>query len=94
MCTICGCSDPLLTQITDMQHGEIVTMHPVHVHGDGPGHSHDHDHGEGHGHDHGHGDDHKTGCGVTLRLEQEVLAKNNHLAERNRGWFVGAIFWH
>jgi hydrogenase nickel incorporation protein HypB len=24
-----------------------------------------------------------------LRLEQEVLAKNNRLAERNRGWFAG-----
>ena len=25
----------------------------------------------------------------TLRLEQEVLAKNNLLAERNRGWLAG-----
>ena len=25
----------------------------------------------------------------TLRLEQDVLAKNNLLAERNRGWFAG-----
>jgi hydrogenase nickel incorporation protein HypB len=46
-------------------------------------------------HDHEHADhDHYDGVAEsprtrTLRLEQDVLAKNNLLAERNRGWFAG-----
>ncbi len=34
-----------------------------------------------HGHAHSHG--------TTVRLETEILAKNNRLAERNRGWLAG-----
>ncbi len=49
------------------------------------GHSHDHEH---HDHSHHHHDhDHSHGAVVTL--EQQILAKNNLLAERNRGWFAG-----
>lgn len=61
-------------------------------HEHGPGHSHGHDHGPGHSHDHDH--DHATT--VThqpstrlVDLEVEVLAKNDLLAARNRGWFEG-----
>ncbi|HJZ54321.1 MAG TPA: hypothetical protein VKE74_05155 [Gemmataceae bacterium] len=39
------------------------------------GHAHDHDHDHSHAHHHG---------GI-LHLEQELLASNNRLAERNRG---------
>lgn len=42
-------------------------------------HHHDHDHPHDHGHAHG----------VTVRMEQAVLEKNNRLAERNRGWLEG-----
>jgi hydrogenase nickel incorporation protein HypB len=45
------------------------------------------DHVHGHGHDHPHEHDHPTGT-VTLTLEQRVLAKNDALAERNRGWLA------
>ena len=38
-------------------------------------HSHEHDHRHEHSHD------------ATIRLEKEILAKNNLLAERNRAWF-------
>jgi hydrogenase nickel incorporation protein HypB len=48
------------------------------------GHSHDHGH---HHHTHDHDHDHHHGPVVTL--EQQILAKNNLLAERNRGWFAG-----
>jgi hydrogenase nickel incorporation protein HypB len=89
MCSICGCSEPDLTHITDMQSGEIVTMRPIHTHGDGPAHSHDHDHEHGHSHEHGHPHTHHHDQGTTLRLDQQILAKNNQLAERNRGWFAG-----
>ena len=43
-------------------------------------------HGHAHGHEHPH--THPVGA-RTLHLEQEILAKNNLLAERNRGWFEG-----
>ncbi|KAE8764325.1 hydrogenase nickel incorporation protein HypB [Georgenia thermotolerans] len=65
-------------------------------------HDHDHDdsgHGHGHGHDH-HDHDHgrprpehphedASPAGQTISIEQDVLAKNDLLAARNRGWFEG-----
>src|SRR6516225_4944483 len=57
-------------------------------------HDHDHAHGPGHGHD-GHHHDHAGGHapshshGTIIRLEQEVLARNDRLAERVRGWLAG-----
>jgi hydrogenase nickel incorporation protein HypB len=47
---------------------------------------HRHDHGEHHTHN-GYSHTHETTR--TIRLEQDILAKNNLLAERNRGWFDG-----
>jgi hydrogenase nickel incorporation protein HypB len=58
------------------------------------GHEHDHDHDEHHNHEHESGvpghEDAAAGRhegGRTIRLEQDILAKNNLLAARNRGWF-------
>ncbi|MBC8403488.1 MAG: hydrogenase nickel incorporation protein HypB [Candidatus Marinimicrobia bacterium] len=48
--------------------------------GEQPGHSHTHD---DHHHDHHHPHDHYH----TIDVEQDVLSKNNLLAERNRGYF-------
>jgi hydrogenase nickel incorporation protein HypB len=49
-------------------------------------HAHEHDHGDtGEHHQHSHEDTETR----TIRLEQDILAKNNRLAERNRGWFEG-----
>jgi len=45
-----------------------------------------HDHPHDHSHDHHH--DHQP-AGRTVALEQDILAKNQLLAERNRGWFAG-----
>lgn len=49
---------------------------------------HHHDHAPGHSpdHPHDHEDADNNGRSRTVRLEQDVLAKNNRLAERNRGW--------
>jgi len=58
----------------------------AHVEHSHDGHTHD-GHSHAHGHDavpHTHASD-----GRIIRLEQDVLAKNNRLAERNRGWFAG-----
>ncbi|MET3523856.1 hydrogenase nickel incorporation protein HypB [Mesorhizobium abyssinicae] len=66
-----------------------------HVHGDHT-HSHDHSHDdEGdslhHHHEHdGHEHHHGHGRGTTVvELEARLLAKNDTLAMRNRGWFEG-----
>jgi hydrogenase nickel incorporation protein HypB len=75
MCATCGCSDDAGVRVIEP---------------DAPAHSHDHDHG----HDHGHGHEHRHGHSAepetrTVALEQDVLAKNDLLAERNRGWLRG-----
>ncbi|MBL4682269.1 MAG: hydrogenase nickel incorporation protein HypB [Pseudomonadales bacterium] len=85
MCTTCGCSDNAHATVTDLQSGRTVTMEK-----DGHEHTHDHqahDHSHDHSHDHEH--NHTHSHGTTISLEQEILAKNDKLAERNRGWFEG-----
>ncbi len=64
----------------DHDHSHIHSAHS---------HTHDHDHHhheEGHAHDH-HSDDHHHSHGREIRVEQDILSKNNLLAERNRGFF-------
>jgi len=67
--------------------------HHGHDHHRDHGHHHDHDHHHGHDHDHPHHDDdapHVHGPhGEVISLEQAVLAKNDQIAARNRGWFDG-----
>ena len=61
-----------------------------------PAHEHTIDHAQKHDHDHAHAH-HADGSaalharvhGKTITLEQEILAKNQLLAERNRGWLAG-----
>jgi hydrogenase nickel incorporation protein HypB len=50
-------------------------------------HTDEHRHGDSvqHRHEHAHHEEDRR----TIRLEQDILAKNNRLAERNRGWFEG-----
>jgi hydrogenase nickel incorporation protein HypB len=102
MCVTCGCSEEGAAILTNMQTGERFLMHDEHEHpldGHSPEHEHTHDHTHGHGHTHrhthGHGHhshphthEHAHGHG-TLHLHEEILAKNNLFAERNRGWFDG-----
>ncbi len=82
MCTTCGCSDNALPTLTDPETGKTVSIGEAHDH-----HHHHHEHSHDHAHGHHHGHDHVHG--TTITLEAEVLAKNNRLAERNRGWFEG-----
>ncbi len=49
-------------------------------------HSHAHAHGHAHGHTHHHDHDEER---RTVALHQSLMAKNNLLAERNRGFFLG-----
>ncbi|MCH9806669.1 MAG: hydrogenase nickel incorporation protein HypB [Alphaproteobacteria bacterium] len=69
---------------SEVRKHEHAASHDHHEHG----HSHAHDH-EHHHHDH---DDvpHVHGPnGEVITLETAVLAKNDQIATRNRGWFLG-----
>ena len=88
MCTTCGCSDNAKTTVTNLETDEIKVLDThKHDHAHAHGHSHDHDHH--HDYDHEHAHTHAGMHGTTIQLEKEILAKNNLLAERNRGWFEG-----
>ncbi len=61
-----------------------------HAHGHAHGHGHDHDHDHHDGHDHAHVPTAPPSApGRTIDLQQAILAKNQLLAERNRGWLAG-----
>jgi hydrogenase nickel incorporation protein HypB len=104
MCATCGCSGTIGAESTvalvtddqghdhDHDHGHLHD----HDHGHDAEHGHSHDHNHDHGHSAGHTHDHEhshaledTTAVRTLHLEQEILAKNKLLAERNRGWLTG-----
>jgi hydrogenase nickel incorporation protein HypB len=101
MCTTCGCSDTEHVMITGLATGvQTVLARANHDRDDGHDHGHTHGHGEHH-HDHDHeghgGHHHDEDAGAlharmhsrTVKLEQDLLAKNQLIAERNRGWFEG-----
>ena len=64
----------------------------THSHGHAYAHSHlhsdSHSHATDHTHDHRHDSGHATSA-TLVTLEQDILAKNQLLAERNRGWLAG-----
>ena len=87
MCSTCGCNQP--AEAVTIQ--KIGSDHHVHVDGDHHHHHHGHEHGHEHGHDHHHhhhGHEHTHSHGKTvIELEQDILQKNNLVAERDRGYF-------
>jgi hydrogenase nickel incorporation protein HypB len=96
MCTTCGCGEGETTVA-----GEALHAHEhAHTHADGTSHSHTHDHSHAHGHgdahDHTHhhpgqehhGHDHVHEGGRLVKLEQDILAKNNTYAAQNRAWLA------
>jgi len=85
MCDTCGCTQPD-EAVTFRKPGSDEHIHPH-------GHHHDHEHGHNHTHDQGHdhhhdGHYHNHDENRILEVEQDVLSKNNLLAERNRGYFM------
>lgn len=73
MCDTCGCGDTE-NSVTIRKPGEENQNHDhSHEH-----HSHDHEH---------HHDDHKHESDKKIVLEQNIMQKNDKLAERNRGYF-------
>ena len=81
MCATCGCEDARGVSIVDLDAMPVT-----------------HDHVEEHGHAHAHPHDpERTDASANgdrlVVLEQQVLAKNDALAGRNRGWFAGRETW-
>jgi hydrogenase nickel incorporation protein HypB len=102
MCKTCGCSDDSQTRLINLQSGLTLAIGTANDHDHELEHEHAHSaldahhehHHHHHDHEHGHthgeaGNGHSHSHGSTVRLETDVLAKNNRLAERNRGWFAG-----
>ncbi|MFM0129620.1 hydrogenase nickel incorporation protein HypB [Paraburkholderia sediminicola] len=73
--TAVGAREPSYRRVSEHEQG--------HAHLYPPSHSHDHTHA--HDHSHNHASEHAT----SITLEQDILAKNQLLAERNRGWLAG-----
>jgi hydrogenase nickel incorporation protein HypB len=93
MCSTCGCDHPDNKfslrvpgeENLQDQHAPYKVIHGHHHHDDNHHHHHDHDHD--HDHDHHHVHSHKVHHhDRTIEVEQDILHKNNLLAERNRGY--------
>jgi hydrogenase nickel incorporation protein HypB len=76
MCTTCGCGSDDITIDGSVPH-DVEHNHDHHAHDRGTPDDHTH------AHEHHH---HET---RTVSLEQDILAKNQLFAERNRGWLAG-----
>jgi hydrogenase nickel incorporation protein HypB len=90
MCTVCGCGEGdtrVGDHLHDHDHGHD------HNHGHDPHHAHDHDHhhSDGHTHDYGLGPARAHAPGLSqarmVRIETDILGKNNEYAAANRRWF-------
>lgn len=75
MCTTCGCGDPHNHTHID-KNGNVVTH--THSHDEHGHHHHDHDHG----HEHGHANTR------TIAVEEDILSRNNEIANENRALFA------
>jgi len=95
MCSTCGCSQDAHARLTkfddsasspDSSHA--IEHDSLHDHAHEPHHRHAEHlrHADSHSHPH---EDHHQSHQITrtLRLEQDILAKNDRIAERNRAWF-------
>jgi hydrogenase nickel incorporation protein HypB len=92
MCLTCGCGDEDNVRVSTMtgRHDEHIHAHP-HDQAHGHGHEHGHEHGHGHGYPGAGGHEHTAGPHASARTEklvlgEQILAKNDQLAEHNRGW--------
>lgn len=99
MCETCGCGqagDPVKIsrpgesgQSHDHHDHDHDHSHDHHDHGHDHTHNHGHDHHD-HNHDHTHDHDHNHVQGSQqrlIRLEEDILGKNNLVASRNGGFF-------
>ncbi len=75
----------------DHSHGPGHEHDHSHEHDHPHDHSHEHDHSHGHDHPHDHEHsyegDHSHESSRKIEIQEDVLGKNNLIAERNRGYF-------
>ena len=101
MCTTCGCghSGPHMHEHVDADGNVTLTVHD-HDHDHDHGHTHDHEHAHVHPHDHSHGHDHPAhshdadmSAGRAISIEEDILARNDAVAAKNRALFakLGAL---
>jgi hydrogenase nickel incorporation protein HypB len=88
MCSTCGCGDDAGTRVTTLPERPDEPSADLQVH------PHGHPHARGHDHVHPAGPERHDAPGPeqptrTVVLEREILAKNDALAARNRGWLAG-----
>jgi len=98
MCDTCGCGNGN-NPVKISRPGEPDAEHHVdghshdheHPHDHDHDHNHDHEHPHSHGfhHDHDHSHDHSQNSSRQrlIRVEEDILGKNNLLASRNSGYF-------
>lgn len=105
MCVVCGCGTGPAGKAADIVPDTAYTYRPVAPAADRHLHHHPHDHDHAHDHDHvsvdpasgdlhfGHGPACVSVPGVSqsrvIRMEQDVLGKNNEYAAHNRAHFAG-----
>ncbi len=86
MCDTCGCGSGT-NPVRISRPGEPEQHNHDHDHPHS--HDHDHDHPHSHDHDHPHEKDHSHDSSRQrlIRVEEDILGKNNLLASRNSGYF-------
>jgi len=93
MCDTCGCGQPgekatirLPGEKADdgLDHPHSHDHPHQHSHPHSNSHHHSHNHPHSHPHDHPHQHDHGS---TELQVGEDILGKNNLMAERNRGYF-------
>jgi hydrogenase nickel incorporation protein HypB len=94
MCDTCGCGQPdeVVTFIKPGEEKEPLYdhlhIHDHHHHDHEHPHTHDHEHVHPHHHDHPHTHhDHDHQHNLEIEVHQNIMEKNDRLAERNRGYF-------
>lgn len=96
MCMTCGCGNGqthvegaghVHTHADGTTHSHEHAHSHEHEHEHEPGHErgHEHEHGPGQEHGHRHEPAHQTRL---LRIERDILAKNDTIAQRNRAWLA------
>jgi len=78
MCTTCGCGEGE----TKVDGAALHADEHLHTHADGTTHSH------AHGHPYTPGHAHAPASGRLVKLEQDILAKNDAYAAKNRDWLA------
>lgn len=81
MCGVCGCGEGEARIDGAPAAGVRARAEHRHDHPHGHDHGHDHEHDHAHGHDHG---GHGTAGGELVRVERDILSKNQSFAQENR----------